>query len=163
MAGEALVLTEWYRQGQTGPVLAFAGQAEEPNGDNALHATVTARHTLMTAAEPGIAQRPPQWAECITNDDLTQAKAAERYKTDVALWPEYEADPALGPSEPFISWYAMTGDLGLATLPLGLLLARQRLDHPLHHRDWVGVMVNEQADRHYWRLQRQGDTQPKAN
>lgn len=163
LAGEALVLTEWHRYGPTGPVLTFAGHAEEPNGANALHAPVSARQALMTAAEPEVAQRSPQWAECLTNDDLTQAKGAERYKTEVALWPQYEAEPALGPSEPFISWYAMTGDIGLATLPLGLLLARQRLDHPLHHRDWVGVMVNEQADRHYWRLQRQGEPQPMAN
>ena len=154
LAGEALVLTEWHRQEPTGPALAFAAQTDEPNGDNAQQAPVDARHTLISAAEPEVSNRPPQWAECLTNDDLGRARGSERYKTEVALWPEHETNPALGPSEPFISWYAMTGDVGLATLPLGLLLARERLDHPLHPRDWVGVMVSDRTERHYWRLQR---------
>jgi len=157
LAGEALVLTEWRRQAPSGPAVAFAAQLEEPNGENAMQASVSARPALITAAEPEASKRPPQWAECLTNDDFSQAKAAERYKTEVALWPTEEAQPALGPAEPFISWYAMTGDVGLAALPLGLLLARERLNHPLHTRDWVGVMVSDQTDRHYWRLQRRDD------
>lgn len=163
VAGEALVLTEWRLRCQEGPVLAFAAQAPEPNGVGALREPVSARQSLMSAAEPEVAQRPPQWAECLTNDDFSRANAAERYKTEVALWPNHEADPAFGPSEPLISWYAATGDVGLATLPLGLLLARQRLDYPLHERDWVGVMINDEASRHYWRLQRQGESAPMAD
>lgn len=154
LAGEALVLTEWHRQGSTGPALAYAAQADEPNSDDALQASVSARQALITDAEPDVTKRPPDWAECLTNDDLGRAKAAERYKTEVALWPEHEPQPALGPAEPFHSWYAMAGDVGLAALPLGLLLARERLKHPLYNRDWVGVMVSDQTDRHYWRLQK---------
>ncbi|GGX38639.1 hypothetical protein [Saccharospirillum salsuginis] len=163
LAGEALVLTEWHRNEPIGPTVTFAAQSDELNGDNALQAPISARPDLITAAEAEVAKRSPQWAECLTNDSFSQAKAAERYKTEVALWPKAEPQPALGPAEPFISWYAMTGDIGLAALPLGLLLARERLNHPLHERDWVGVMISDQTDRYYWRLQRRDDAPTLAN
>ena len=146
--GEAIVITHWQRGGTAGYPLSFAAcqpaPRQEPGG--------ATRTTLLSAAEPEIKQRPPVWAEIISNDDLSRASAVEIYHSEAALWPEFDADLNRGPAEPVLSLYRTLGDIGLAALPLALLLARSRIHSPMQYQPSVGVMINDGQYRHYWRL-----------
>lgn len=150
--GEALVITEWSRSAGEGFQVTFAGHQAEPNGEEAMHKAVTARAALLRRAEPDIDERQPGWADTLTNDGPGQPIAVERYKAERTLWPDYRRTDVFGPCEPSLSWMPALGDVGLAALPLGLVLARERLRHPLMPASRVGVLVNEGPQRHYWHL-----------
>lgn len=152
--GEALVITEWSRSKDNGFQVGFAGHHLEPNSEQAMHKAVTARAELLRLADPEISQRQPGWGEYLTNDGPDQPIAVERYKAERALWPDYRRTDVFGPCEPSLSWVPATGDVGLATLPLGLVLARERLSHTLIPANRVGVLVNDGPRRHYWHLSR---------
>ncbi|WP_428241090.1 hypothetical protein [Gynuella sp.] len=146
--GEAMVLSHWQRHSSAGCKVSFAAAQKNPEEDPG----AGIRTALLTAADNDIQQHQPAWAEYLSNDDLSRATAAELYHTYTGLWPAFEPDHNRGPGEPFLSIYRTLGDIGMASLPLGLLLARQRLRTLMQPLTGVGILINDGHNRHYWRL-----------
>jgi len=155
LPGEALVLTRWSVDGGDGPRVGFSGvRLETRDRTSRLHIgpPKDARTDLMRTAEPTLGDRPPQWAECLTNDGFDEYSASVLHGTEMAFWPKHRPDPVQVPGEPLVGWSRTLGDVGLASLPLGLVLAARRLEHPMMPLDAVGVLVQEGYTHHHWRL-----------
>ncbi len=160
LPGEALVVTLWRAGHAPGPVVEYANhqtaipdeEADRSELVKGVFAARDARTALMAAADPTRSDRPPEWAECLTDDGFDEKGALIRYRTETAFWPKFKADPAMGPSEPFVSWSQTLGDIGLASLPVGLLLATHRQNHPMQPLDRVGVLVSDGDCHHFWQL-----------
>ena len=132
--GEALVVTEWHQQpADQAPRLSALVMGEEPAHNNQVHQRVETRARLLREVDEQLGEQSPPWNGIVTNDDLTPDMAAEAYKTEVDLWPTYNPEPLKGESSPFISFYPVVGDIGLAALPFALVMAAQRLQHPIKH------------------------------
>lgn len=130
--GEALVVTEWQQQpADQAPRLSALVMGEEPAHGNQVYQKVETRARLLRQADDQLSEQAPPWNGIVANDNLTPEMAAEVYKTEVDLWPTYNPEPLKGESSPFISFYPVLGDTGLAALPLALVMAAQRLQHPI--------------------------------
>lgn len=130
--GEALVVTQWQQQpANSAPQLSALAMAEEPAHGNQIYQKVETRAHLLRQVDENLTEQAPLWCSIMTNDDLSPEMAAEIYKTEADLWPTYQPEPLKGESSPFISSYPALGDLGLAALPLNLVMTAQRLQHPI--------------------------------
>ncbi|MCH8530900.1 MAG: hypothetical protein LAT65_08605 [Saccharospirillum sp.] len=153
--GEALVVTEWQQHpNDHAPRLTALDMAEEPAHGHQVHQKTETRARLLRQVDEHLAEQSPPWNGIITNDDISPAMAAEAYKTEVDLWPNYNPDPLKGEGSPFISSYPVLGDIGLATLPFSLVMAAQRLQHPIKQSDTAYAVVSAGRTRHVGRMDR---------
>lgn len=150
-AGEAMVVTEWDTVSKPNAAQLTAWALHEvPKGHSPSKVAAIRTQVLRQA---GVTEALPPWASIIGNDDFSKDQATEHYQTEVTLWPQYQADPLWGDRAPLISWAPVLGDLGLASVPFGLVMAAQRLRHPLHPLQQSHCLINSENARMVGRME----------